>query len=142
MRRALGWLVVAALAVTGVLALRAELMTVEVEQPEGSWTEVVVATRVVREDPDVRAEMTSGLVSTCRLLVNADVVEQSFQAVGDGVFTFRLHPGLDEFDRRELRGCLSDLRVQHLRVDVRRLETVTPADDGPDRDGTPGAGRR
>ncbi len=140
MRRLLIGLVGTTLAVTGFLALRAELMTVEVEQPEGSYTDVVVATRVVREDPDVRASMTHGLVGTCRLLVNADVVEQSFRTVSDGVFAFRLRPGLDEFDRRELRGCLSDLRVQHLRVDVRRLETVTPADDGRRAEGTPRTG--
>ncbi|MGY1683202.1 hypothetical protein [Geodermatophilus sp. SYSU D01176] len=142
MKRLLVGLIAAALAGTGLLALRAELMTVEVEQAEGSYTEVVVAADVVRENADVRAEMTHGLVSTCRLLVNADVVEQSFRAVGDGVFAFRLRPGLDEFDRRELRGCLSDLRVQHLRLDVRHLETVTPAADDRRRNGTPAAGRR
>ncbi|MGY1634426.1 hypothetical protein ACI784_22230 [Geodermatophilus sp. SYSU D01186] len=127
MRRLLVALTVIVLTVAGLLALRAELMTVEVEQPAGSYTDVVVATRVVREDPDVRASMTAGLIGTCRLLVNAAVIEQSFRTTGDGVFAFRLRPGLDEFDRRELRGCLSDLRVQHLRVDVRHLETVTPA---------------
>ncbi len=139
MRRLLVGLVTAALAGTGLLALRAELMTVEVKQPEGSYTEVVLAADIVRENADVRAEMAHGLVSTCRLLVNADVVEQSFRAVGDGVFAFRLRPGLDEFDRRELRGCLSDLRVQHLRLDVRHLETVTPAHHERRRDGTPAA---
>ena len=133
MRRVLAWLVAGAVALTGVLLLRAELMTVEVEQPEGSYTDVVVSAAVVREDPGVREEMVRGLVSTCRLLVNADVVAQSFRPVEQGVFAFRLRPGLDEFDERELRGCLSDLRVQHLRADVRRLQTVTPADPAPAR---------
>jgi hypothetical protein len=126
MKRTAGWILLAVLAVVGILALRAELMTVEVDQPEGSFTDVVVAASTVREDAGVREEMTRGLVSTCRLLVNADVVEDSFVPLGDGEFAFRLRPGLDEFDRRELRGCLSDLRVQHLTVDVRRLQTVTP----------------
>jgi hypothetical protein len=128
MRKAAAWVLVAVLVVVGVLALRAELMTVEVAQPEGSYTDVVVGARVVREDAGVQSAMTRGLVSTCRLLVNADVVEQSFRSVGDDLFAFRLRPALDEFDRRELRGCLSDLRVQHLRVEVRHLATVTPAD--------------
>jgi hypothetical protein len=127
-RRILVWGLAAALALTGVLLLRSELMTVEVEQPEGSYTDVVVSATVVREDPGVREEMIRGLVSTCRLLVNADVVAQSFITVEPGVFAFRLRPGLDEFDRRELRGCLSDLRVQHLRAQVHHLDTVTPAD--------------
>ncbi|MDT0275469.1 hypothetical protein [Blastococcus goldschmidtiae] len=128
MKKLLIGLVVVALGTAGLLALRAELMTVSVEQPEGSYTDVVVAAEVKQEDPGVRPEMTRGLVSTCRLLVNSDVVEDSFVALSEGVFTFRLHPGLDEFDRRELRGCLSDARVQHLQVEVRHLETVTPSD--------------
>ncbi len=128
MRRPVVLLVAGALAVTGLLLLRAELMTVEVAQPQSSYTDVVVAATVVREQPEVRQEMVRGLVSTCRLLVNADVVAESFRAVEPGVFAFRLRPGLDEFDRRELRGCLSDVRVQHLRGDVRTMHTVTPAD--------------
>jgi hypothetical protein len=133
-RKLLVGLVVVALGTVGLLALRAELMTVSVEQPEGSYTDVVVAAEVKQEEPGVRPEMTRGLVSTCRLLVNSDVVEDSFVALNEGVFAFRLHPGLDEFDRRELRGCLSDARVQHLQVEVRHLETVTPA-DGQDQRG-------
>ncbi|WNV77660.1 hypothetical protein [Geodermatophilus sp. DSM 44513] len=128
MRRGLLALLAAVVVVPGMLLLRAELMTVEVEQPEGSYTDVVVAAYVRGEDPGVREEMVRGLVSTCRLLVNADVVAESFRTVEPGVFAFRLRPGIDEFDRRELRGCLSDLRVQHLRADVRVLETATPAD--------------
>ena len=127
MRKLVVALVVVVLGTAGLLALRAELMTVSVEQPEGSYTEVVVAAEVKQEEPGVRPEMTRGLVSTCRLLVNSDVVEDSFVDLGEGVFAFRLNPGLDEFDRREMRGCLSDARVQHLLVEVRHLETVTPA---------------
>lgn len=125
MRRVLVWLLGIAVAATGLVLLRNELMTVDVPQPEGSYTDVVIAVQV-REAPAVREEMTRGLVSTCRLLVNADVVEDSFRTVDEGVFAFRVRPGLDEFDRRELRGCLRDTRVQHLLADVRRLETVAP----------------
>ncbi|MGY1836938.1 hypothetical protein ACI79P_17740 [Blastococcus sp. SYSU DS0510] len=127
MRRVLAWLLGIAVAATGLVLLRAELMTVDIPQPEGSYTDVVIAVEI-REDPAVREEMTRGLVSTCRLLVNADVVEDTFLSVDEGVFAFRLRPGLDEFDRRELRGCLRDTRVQHLLADVRRLETVSPRD--------------
>jgi hypothetical protein len=127
MKRGLGWLVAAALAATGILLLRSELMTVDIPQPEGSYTDVVVAVSV-REDEAVLEEMARGLISTCRLLVNADVVEDSFAAVDEGVFAFRLRPGLDEFDERELKGCLRDTRVQHLLADVRLLETITPED--------------
>ncbi|MDP5185253.1 hypothetical protein QOZ88_21685 [Blastococcus sp. BMG 814] len=127
MRRVLAWVAGAAVVVAGLLLLRSELMTVDIPQPEGSYTDVVIAVQV-REDPSVREEMTRGLVSTCRLLVNAGVVEDSFRQVEAGVFAFRVRPGLDEFDRRELRGCLRDTRVQHLLADVRRIATVTPDD--------------
>ncbi|NIH70121.1 hypothetical protein [Modestobacter marinus] len=131
------WLGLAAVVTVGLLLLRAELMTVDLDEAEGSFTDVVVAAQVTQEDDPaaVREEMTRGLVSTCRLLVNADVVAESFRTVADGVFAFRLRPGLDEFERRELRGCLSDTRVQHLLVDVRHLETVTPAAGAGSRDG-------
>ncbi|WP_166532690.1 hypothetical protein [Blastococcus xanthinilyticus] len=136
----IAWVVVAAAAAVGLLLLRAELMTVDVPQPEGSYTDVVVAVEI-REDEAEREEMIRGLVSTCRLLVNADVAEDSFTVVEDSftkveegaVFAFRLRPGLDEFDQRELKGCLRDTRVQHLLADVRLLETVTPADGTTDR---------
>lgn len=127
MKRVLAWVTAALVVGAGVLFLRAELMTVDIPQPEGSYTDVVLAVSI-REDEAVREEMARGLVSTCRLLVNADVVEDTFTTVDDGVFAFRVRPGLDEFDRRELRGCLEDLKVQHLLADVRLLETVAPQD--------------
>ena len=127
MKRVVSWLAAGLVAGTGILFLRAELMTVDIPQPEGSYTDVVLGVSI-REDEALREEMARGLVSTCRLLVNAGVVEDSFAAVDDGVFAFRLRPGLDEFDRRELKGCLRDTRVQHLLADVRLLETVTPED--------------
>ena len=130
MTRVVAWLTAAVAVVTAVLLLRAELMTVHAHQPEGSYTEVVVTTRLVREDPAAREEMARGLVSTCRLLVDAEMVPASFRTVEPGVFTFRLRPGLDEFRVRELRGCLSDLTVPHMRAEVLHLETVTPAEAG------------
>ena len=129
MKRVLAWLAAALVAGTGILFLRAELMTVDIPQPEGSYTDVVLAVSI-REDESVRDEMARGLVSTCRLLVNADVVEDTFTEVDDGVFAFRVRPGLDEFDRRELKGCLQDTKVQHLLADVRTLETIAPGDAG------------
>ncbi|MGY1770981.1 hypothetical protein [Blastococcus sp. SYSU D00813] len=134
MTRALAWLTAAVVAATGVLLLRAELMTVHVTHPDGSYTEVLVQAHVVREDPADREEMTRSLVTTCRLLVDAEMVPASFRTVEAGVFRFRLSPGLDEFRVRELRGCLSDLTVPHMRAEVLHLETVTPAEAG----GAPG----
>ena len=114
-------LAVAATAV-GVVALRAELMTVHTPMPPGSQTSFVVVADT-REARRHLPEMTRSLVSVCRLLVNSDVVEQSFQARPGGEFRFSVTPGLDEFDVREMRGCLQDARVQHLLVDVLEVRT-------------------
>ena len=107
----------------GVVVLRAELMTVHRDLPPGSQTEFVVVADT-REHPRHLPEMTRSLVSVCRLLVNGDVVERSFGTHADGVFTFSVAPGLDEFDVREMRGCLQDTRVQHLLVEVRDVRTT------------------
>ena len=123
MRRWLACAAATVLAATGVFLLRAELMTVELDAVEGSRTAFVVEART-REDPVLLEEMTRGLVSVCRLLVNAHLVQSSFQRTGDDEFAFVLEPGLDEFDLREMRGCLQDARVQHLLVEVVDTDTV------------------
>ena len=122
--RALAWLSGLALLAVSVLVLRAELMTVELDSEPGSRTAFVVQATTL-EDEGHLTEMTRGLVSVCRLLVNADVAEQSFQRTSDREYAFTLVPGLDEFDLREMRGCLADTRVQHLLVDVVYVETTT-----------------
>ena len=110
------------LALAGVLVLRAEVMTVYEPQPPGSRTEFVLEAET-REDPRHLREMTRSLVSVCRLLVNGEVVERSFDHLGGGVFRFAVEPALGEFELREMRGCLQDTRVQHLLVDVRETQT-------------------
>jgi hypothetical protein len=125
-RTLLGLLLAAGLA-AGILALRAELMTVDVRQAEGSFTDVFV-TAETREDPTLLREMTLSLVRTCRHLVNADIAAQSFVEDGVGRYAFRLRPGLDEFERREMRGCLQDTRVQHLLLEVHSIQTLHAED--------------
>lgn len=123
MRKVLLWVAAAVLAGVGLLALRAELMTVERDSVPGSRTSFVVAAST-REDPQLLPEMTRGIVSVCRLLVNADLVQRSFRQTGEREFAFVLAPGLDEFDMREMRGCLQDARVQHLLVEVLEAQTA------------------
>ena len=127
----LAWLGALALLAIGIFLLRAELMTVELDAEPGSRTEFVVQA-TTRENEALLPEMTRGLVSVCRLLVNADVTEQSFRRTAEQEFAFTLAPGLDEFDLREMRGCLSDTRVQHLLVDVVHVETTVPTDRSQD----------
>lgn len=120
MRSPLVGVVVLALAVVGILLLRSELMTVHDPQPEGTRTEFVLQAET-RLAPEHLTEMTRGLVSVCRLLVNSDLVEASFTPIRQDVFSFAVEPALDQFDLREMRGCLQDTRVQRLKVKVREV---------------------
>lgn len=120
------WLVALVASGAAIFLLRAETMTVNVEQPAGSRTDFVVEART-RSDTRHLHEMTRGLVSVCRLLVNSDLVERSFHLRPDGVFTFSLEPALDKFDLREMRGCLQDTRVRHLLVEVRSVDQQLPS---------------
>lgn len=131
MKRVAAWAVALAVVAVGVFFLRAELMTVRAPEQPGSRTEFVVHADT-REDPRHLREMTRGLVSVCRLLVNADVVEASFTPLSDDVFTFAVEPALGEFDTREMRGCLQDARVQHLQVDVRDVDHHVPSEGAGD----------
>lgn len=106
-----------------VLVLRSQLMTVHEPVAAGSVTELVLSAET-KKDRSVLPAMTGGVVDTCRLMVNAHVRATPLREVEPAVFALRLEPGLDEFDLRELRGCLHDLRQEAVRLDVRELRTV------------------
>lgn len=114
-----------AVAAVAVLVLRSELMTRHVPPPPGAWTDVVVEARV-RHAASPTQEMARSLVDTCRLTVDTRTRTTALREVAPSVFAFRLTPALDEYDRRELRGCLQDLREERVLLDVRELRTVVP----------------
>jgi hypothetical protein len=63
--------------------------------------------------------------------VRASVVPGSFTDLGEGRYRFHLDPSLDDADRRQLRGCLEDARVDHFLAEVESLRDVPgpPPDD-------------
>jgi hypothetical protein len=66
--------------------------------------------------------MVEAVLLMCRLEVgNADLVDARSQ--GDGRYTATFRPGLDHTNRRQLRGCLEDWAIDHLRIDVLSLVT-------------------
>ena len=115
-------LVLLAVAVVAVLVLRAELMTSHATTPPGSVTQVVVQARTSRA-PELLPQLTRGLVDVCRLAAGAREATP-LQQLSRTRFAFTLRPALDAFDRRELKGCLQDLREEGLLVDVEQLRTV------------------
>jgi hypothetical protein len=119
---AAGFLVIAGL-VAGLLFLRGKTMHRSTPEGVGGQTEVVFRAFVTREPPEARKPMAEALVDVCRLRVDAERVEESVETIGDGVFRVLLEPGLFRSDQEELHGCLEDLRMQHLKLDVLLLRS-------------------
>lgn len=106
----------------GILVLRDATMSRETPVDERRDLAVQVRAQVVDEPPGVLPGMVRALLDVCRLEVDADLVV--FDSVDADEFRFVLSPTLNESDRRQLHGCLEDARIQHLQLDVLRMETV------------------
>ena len=107
-----------AIGVVGVLALREATLSVHEEVDPGTATELVVSAKVRGgEEGQSKAEMVEAVVLACRLEVSSDVVG-GIERLDDDRFRATLEPSLDESNRRQLRGCLEDWIVDHIRLDV------------------------
>lgn len=126
MRRATGTLLVLTLIAVTVVILRQTTRTVHTPVPPGARTEVEVIAFVRQEHPEARRDLTSGLVELCRARIGTALAAPGIVTIAPGRYRFNLQPGLDAFNRREMHGCLEDARLQHLQLDVIRLETVVP----------------
>ena len=103
--------------VVAVLALREATLTTHADVVPPS-TELVVAADVKGGEPgQTVAEMVEAVVLACRLEVASDV-DGAIEPLGGDRFRLSLVPGLDESNRRQLRGCLEDWVVDHVRLDV------------------------
>lgn len=114
-------LVVLVLAV-GILMLRDATMSRETPVDEQRDLAVQVRAHVLDEPPGVITGMVRALVDVCRLEVYTKLV--AADRLDADEFRFVLSPTLNDSDRRQLHGCLEDARVQHLQLDVLRMETV------------------
>lgn len=104
--------------VGGVLAMReATLSTHQHVDPDSEAVIVLQAEVRGIEHGQTRSEAVEALLLTCRLEVGmSDLVAGT--DLGGGRYRAVLRPGLDQTNRRQLRGCLEDWSVDHLRVDV------------------------
>lgn len=109
----------------GSFFLRQATMSVHRDVPDDSHLDVWVSgDTLVEEDPATR--LTRSQVSLCTAeavpFSELTAFEQT-DAVSDPVpelpvYRFRIEPGADDPDRDQLRGCLEDLRIRHLRLNV------------------------
>lgn len=109
----------------GILALRQTTMSVHEDIPEASHLDVwVSADTLVEVDPPRRLARSQVDLCTAEAVPFSDLVAfEPTDTVADPagdlpVFRFRLEPGADDPDRDQLRGCLEDLRIRHLRLNV------------------------
>ena len=112
-----------------VLAMREA--TLSTHQAVGRDSEVVIELEATVNDPEggrTVTDMVEALLLSCRLEVDSsELVSEDGgdpvlvgRDVGDGHTRFRavFRPGLDQTNQRQLRGCLEDFSIDHLRVDV------------------------
>jgi hypothetical protein len=113
-----------------VLALRESLETRHVVMPPASRL-VVHATAHVRGESELAPSLARALVSTCLVEAASAAEVHTFAFAANRHFRFSTRPALDEPDRRQLRGCLEDLRIPRLKVTVQHTRVVgVPAGAG------------
>jgi hypothetical protein len=107
-----------------VWALREATLSTHDAVPAGAVTEVLVrASARGGERTQDLFEMVEAQMLTCRLEVTSDVVG-ALRDEGDGRFFATLEPAMDQTNRRQFRGCLEDFLIDHVQIDVVRLENV------------------
>lgn len=91
----------------------------------GTATEIVVSADTRHPNPAATtAELANALIETCRVEVTAEPAGP-VEEMAPGRYRFVLEPALDEFDQRQIHGCLEDASVNYLQVDVRSLRHLT-----------------
>ena len=112
-----------AVGVAAVLALREATLSTH-EPVAGDGIELVVSPRpraVSRTRPS--PEMVEAQLLTCRLEVTSDL-DGPIESLGDGRFRAVLTPAMDETNHRQFRGCVEDLVIDHVQIDVIELSVV------------------
>ncbi|HWC67025.1 MAG TPA: hypothetical protein VG478_03090 [Acidimicrobiales bacterium] len=107
-----------------VWALREATLSTHDAVPAGAQTEVLVRADTHGGEPTQQlSEMVEAQVLTCRLEVNSDVVGV-LRDEGDGRFSATLAPAMDHTNRRQFKGCLEDFIIDHVQIEVLRLENT------------------
>lgn len=122
MKRLLAALAVLVVAGVAIQRLADATMTRHSRVDPDSHLVVVVEADAKEYDLATTAEMAAGLAQLCQLEVRGDLVEGTFVRLRPDLYRFVLRPAPDAADRRQLRGCLEDARVDKLQLEVRRMD--------------------
>jgi len=109
-----------------VVSLREATMSTHYHVSPDSRTMIVLRASTHRgQSGQTLEEMVEAALLLCRLEVSSDIHGAAEPQPGAaGTYKVMVRPALDETNRRQLRGCLQDWRVDHLRVDVVRMVTT------------------
>jgi hypothetical protein len=110
-----------AVGVGAVMALREATLSTHHHIPSDSRSTILLDAETKGGEPgQTLDEMVGAILLSCRLEVGrSDVSELRHE--GDGRYRAVLRPGMDQTNARQLRGCLEDWTVDHVRIDVVEL---------------------
>ena len=108
-----------AVGVVGVLALREATLSTH-QDVDATSTAVLVldAESKDREHGRTLDEMVEALVLSCRLEVGDSDLDGVIERHPGNRYVATFRPALDQTNRRQLRGCLEDWTIDHVRLDV------------------------
>lgn len=110
-----------AVGVGAVVALREATLSTHHHIPRDSRSTILLDAVTKGGEPgQTLDEMVQAILVSCRLEVGrSDPSELRHE--GGGRYRAVLRPGMDETNARQLRGCLEDWTVDHVRIDVVEL---------------------
>lgn len=118
-----------AVVAVGLLGLRAladaTLTTHVTMDPDSQMTVVLRGDRGAEAEHGLSDQLES-LAHYCELEVEAKIQPDRTQMLGPDRIRIVFQPALDDADQRQFRGCVSDLRVDHLQASVEETTTVGP----------------
>ncbi len=121
MTRAIPTVVAVTVLIVATIFVRSTTMTVHTPMPPNSRLAVTAEARW-RSNPRSAARLARALTIQCVAETKATARIPSFRWNTDGEFHFVVTPALDKPDRRQLRGCLNDLRMSSLVVTVHHMQ--------------------
>jgi hypothetical protein len=116
-----------AIVVCGLIGLRlladATLTTHVSMDPDSRMTMVLHGNRGAEAEHALPAQLES-LAHYCELEVHGTIQPEHTRVIGEDRISIVFQPALDDADQRQFRGCVSDLRVDHLIASVEEMSEV------------------
>ena len=122
--------------IIGVLALREATLSTHQPVAPDSQIELVVRTHVngIESTRHELSEITEAQLTMCQLEVSSEIVGD-LEPLGGNEFRVVLQPSMDDTNRKQFRGCLTDFLLDHVQHDVVKFEDLPRDGSSAARDG-------